>query len=434
MKWLITIERNKKYLGIRKGTNRPEIGVIEALDNCDIFEIDDFLPYFKLKDGRYVHGRSIEFNEDIQYRLLENRYYNNYPNLNQEILPIKTAEETRLMPDDYIRMLYDEFKDNYDIMGYPINYTGGKYIYIPKPLMNVIKPKEKDYIEKEIRLNEKAKELCAKGKELKRKSDYLGAIKMFDACLKLNTSYNKDVIDNMIVCFHKLKDYESEKRIAQLAFDIAPLDKYKEIINRNLPSTVLLSPKDYSITSIINLGQEFEKELHKNPEYTFRREDDPRYEMYLPETSLKKYKSIEKKFEKLHRRIKEIGAYFQKSIAEGKEHEKIGNVEAAVTIYEKIVSEGCFNIYPYDRLIIIYSKLKRKDDFKRILELGIEHFQSLEKRQWDYVQYLAEKYNAKDYLEKELNYNGKVSSWYPYVYLYQSYPIVEKWKKRLAKI
>lgn len=430
MKWLMIVEREKKYLGIRKGTNSPEIGIIEALDNCDVFEIDDFLPCFHLKDGRYVHGRITEFNENVQYQLLENRYYGNYPNIAQEIRPIKTAQETRLTPNDYIRMLYDEFSDNYDYFEYPINYTGGKYIYIPKLLMNVIKPKEKDSIDREL----EARKLCEKGKELKRKFDYLGAVEVFDSCLKLNTPYNKEAIDNMILCFHKLKDYESEKRIAQFAFDIAPLDRYKEILNRDLSSNVQLTPKDYSITSKINLGREYEKELRKNPEYTFRREDDPRYEMHLPETSQRKYESIKRKFEKLYRRIKEIVTYFQGAIAEGKEHEKFGNIEAAVTVYEKIISEGCFNTFPYDRLIVIYSKLKRKDDLRRILELSIEYFQSLEKKQWDYVQYLAEKYNAKNLLEEELNYNGKVGSWYPYVYLYQSYPIVEKWKERLAKM
>ena len=78
--------------------------------------------------------------------------------------------------------------------------------------------------------------------------------------------------------------------------------------------------------------------------------------------------------------------------------------------------------------------MKRKNDYLRILELSITHFEELEKRQWDYVQYLAQKYDAHDKLNEELECNGKVGSWYPFVNLYQKYPIVQKWKERLSKI
>jgi hypothetical protein len=112
--------------------------------------------------------------------------------------------------------------------------------------------------------------------------------------------------------------------------------------------------------------------------------------------------------------------YFHTSIKEAKDHEKLGNLESAVKIYEKLVAEGCYTTSPYDRLIVIYSKQKRRNDLKRLLELSIDHFLSLEKRQWEYVQYLADKYNAHDLLKEELKHNGKVGSWYPYIYLYQS--------------
>lgn len=429
------IERGHKYLGIKEGSCLPQIGVIESLDNCDVYDIDLFMNCFGIHEGRYVNKRKLDFREDVPYRLLVNKYYNCYSDLTQELKPIKTITETRLMPDDYIQMLYAELSEKYDIGGCNIKHSlGDKYVFIPKPLMRILKLKEKDLILKTDQIEERGKRIIAKAKELKRKSDYVGASRLLEECVKMNTCSTKEAVDLLLVCYHKLKDFKKEKELAKYAFDIAPLDKYLEILKRDLTSNDSLELKDYSITVGHNLGQEYEKELRKHPEYTFREHDDPRYELWFPNTSSERRKEVEDKFEVLYNRIREIEMYFHTSIKEAKDHEKLGNLESAVKIYEKLVAEGCYTTSPYDRLIIIYSKQKRRNDLKRLLELSIDHFLSLEKRQWEYVQYLADKYNAHDLLKEELKHNGKVGSWYPYIYLYQSYPIIEKWRSRLSKI
>lgn len=434
-KWLKVIKREPKYLGIKEGSCIPQIGVIESLDNCDVYDIDTFMNCFGIHEGRYVNKRKLDFREEMPYRLLVNKYYNCNPNLTQELKPIKTITETRLMSEDYIQMLYDELSDKYDSWGYNIRHgLGDKYVFIPKPLMRILKLKDKDLILKQDRLEERAKRILAKAKELKRKSDYVEASRLLEECVKMNTCSTKEAVDLLLVCYHKLKDFKKEKELAKYAFDIAPLDKYLEILRRDLTSNNSLDLKDYSLTMSHNLGQEYERELRKQPEYTFRELDDPRYELWLPNTPSERREEVEEKFEVLYNRIREIEMYFNTSIKNAQEHEKLGNLEVAVKIYERLVAEGCYKTSPYDRLIVIYSKQKRKNDLKRLLELSIDYFLSLEKRQWEYVQYLADKYDAHAYLKDELKRNGKVGSWYPFIYLYQPYPIIEKWRLRLSKI
>ena len=439
-KYLKVIPRLTKYLGIRNNTNRPVIGIIETLDNCDIYDLGLFIKSVKQDNGQYDRLTYANFNTELVYKQLEDKYYHTYPDLPCEIIPYKTVEDTKLQAQDYVQMLYDEFRETYDSFDLKIeHHLGEKYIYVPQKAIPFLRTRVgTTFVEKDDELEENAKKLLRRGKNFKREKKYQKAIDELSKCIELNTLSTKDAVDNILSCYRKINDSENERKVALYAYSIAPLETYKSIIDRLDGMQPSISSPDRNKTIVKNLGLEFEKETRKKPEYTFNHNDDPRYELKSPQLhkclSSKKIRSIENKFEKLYQRIGEIQYYFQSNIRQAKEHEAEGNLESAIGIYERLIAEGCYITTPYDRLIVLYSKMKRKNDYLRILELSITHFEELEKRQWDYVQYLAQKYDAHDKLNEELECNGKVGSWYPFVNLYQKYPIVQKWKERLSKI
>lgn len=60
--------------------------------------------------------------------------------------------------------------------------------------------------------------------------------------------------------------------------------------------------------------------------------------------------------------------------ATGIEAEKNGDINLAIALYEKNVSNGFVGSHPYQRLAIIYRKQKRYDDEIRVLECAIKAY------------------------------------------------------------
>ncbi|WP_025681659.1 hypothetical protein [Paenibacillus massiliensis] len=59
-----------------------------------------------------------------------------------------------------------------------------------------------------------------------------------------------------------------------------------------------------------------------------------------------------------------------------KELEKQGQIDKAIELYEANVNEGFEGNFPYDRLRIIYNKLKRQTDVIRVLEKAVYIFEN----------------------------------------------------------
>ena len=57
---------------------------------------------------------------------------------------------------------------------------------------------------------------------------------------------------------------------------------------------------------------------------------------------------------------------------DGKVAEKNGNIGLAIQLYEANVAEGFDGSHPYNRLAVIYHKMKRYDDEARVLKRAIE--------------------------------------------------------------
>lgn len=60
---------------------------------------------------------------------------------------------------------------------------------------------------------------------------------------------------------------------------------------------------------------------------------------------------------------------------EAKELESGGNLEEAARIYEKLIKDDKPDEYPYDRLMIIYRKLKKYKEELSIINKGIRVFE-----------------------------------------------------------
>ncbi|GGH46434.1 hypothetical protein GCM10008014_09100 [Paenibacillus silvae] len=60
----------------------------------------------------------------------------------------------------------------------------------------------------------------------------------------------------------------------------------------------------------------------------------------------------------------------------GKGYEKEGQLDKAIELYEANVNEGFEGNFPYDRLCIIYNKMNRYADVKRVLERAVYIFEN----------------------------------------------------------
>lgn len=90
----------------------------------------------------------------------------------------------------------------------------------------------------------------------------------------------------------------------------------------------------------------------------------------------------------------------------GRDLEKEGYVDNAIELYELNIEEGFDGNFPYDRLAIIYRKRKQYQDEIRVLEKGIEVFESLQR--FSPRQDIEPKLNKfKDRLSKALELSDK---------------------------
>ena len=82
--------------------------------------------------------------------------------------------------------------------------------------------------------------------------------------------------------------------------------------------------------------------------------------------------------------------------------------DKAVAIYERLIAEGIYTPTAYNRLIVLYSKSKRNNDLIRILQTGINFFETRKSSQAEYLRSLAKKYNAVEFFNQRLEGGGKL--------------------------
>jgi tetratricopeptide (TPR) repeat protein len=122
-----------------------------------------------------------------------------------------------------------------------------------------------------------------------------------------------------------------------------------------------------------------------------------------------------------------------KSLAKIAENE--GDYKKAIEAYEKLIIEECEDAEPYERLIVIYSKLKWKVEERRTIERAISFFTKLKEKQLDYTLNLAQKYGMK---MKALEYINQDKKIFYYGGAYELYnpqtSRLKKWTERLKRL
>lgn len=122
-----------------------------------------------------------------------------------------------------------------------------------------------------------------------------------------------------------------------------------------------------------------------------------------------------------------------KSLAKIAENE--GDYKKAIEAYEKLIIEECEDAEPYERLIVIYSKLKWKVEEKRTIERAISFFTELKEKQLDYTLKLAQKYEMKTKALDYINHNKKIFYYGGAYELYNPQTNrLKKWDERLKNL
>ena len=66
----------------------------------------------------------------------------------------------------------------------------------------------------------------------------------------------------------------------------------------------------------------------------------------------------------------------KETIRKAKEAEDEGDLEGAADFYEHVIKDEHADEYPFDRLMVIYRKLKRYKDELRVINSGIKSFEN----------------------------------------------------------
>lgn len=234
----------------------------------------------------------------------------------------------------------------------------------------------------------------------------------------------------LIHSYYSRKDKEGEKRIIELAIKHLPQrgnshHEYQKRLNNLSAKT-----QEYKLPTIAEIpqisikhGELYEEELFKLPEFNFYTEGSG-----LPISWYER--------EIVMQPIGDIIDYFKELIHEAELATSIKDYQKAAFIYEQIIAEKYWKPAPYDKLILIYSRAMLLDDEIRVLKLSIDHFTKLRAKRHLYIMALAEKYNALDYIEKKKKTTGRINYYYGWkgdICLYDSFPAIDKWIKRLEK-
>ncbi len=113
--------------------------------------------------------------------------------------------------------------------------------------------------------------------------------------------------------------------------------------------------------------------------------------------------------------------------------ENENNLKEAIEAYEKLVTEEYEDTEPYERLMIIYKKLRWGDHEKKIIKLAIEFFSNLKETQKNKALILADEFNMTAKALEYINNNKKIFYYGGAFELYNPFPVIKKWHQRLLK-
>ncbi len=231
----------------------------------------------------------------------------------------------------------------------------------------------------------------------------------------------------LMVLYAKKHDKTNELRIAKLAVEKFPDElEYKKRLEK-LTGT---QPKAiYPTSRVVFEGGEVVGDVFES----VIRNRIPEFDFYQSETghwAQNDFISFKRELEPVFR----LQQHFRSILDAAERFEADGDFEKACLCYEQLLFEKYYMPAPYDRLIKIYSRAKLKMAEKEVLSVSIDHFKALRESRYNYVEDLAEKYGALEFFSKRMEEGKKITYYMGCFELFNPFPIIEDWEKRLAKI
>ncbi len=226
-------------------------------------------------------------------------------------------------------------------------------------------------------------------------SVYLVAIEQGIMNSRLRLSDYEQCIDRVIVLYGKTR--QKDKLKAFLMEQISNYPDYRSIGNwkkrllklSNEQPVIELDPKDIRIYEPGNptLGKQIRDFRRSMPEFNFYFDLADNSDTYNYPTILTSEQTV---------KLREYRDMYNSAINRAKIAENTGDLKTAIEEYERLVAEEFEETKPYERLIVIYSRLRWTEHEKRILEQGISFFTKLREQQLRYVYRMAKKYGMYD--------------------------------------
>ena len=286
-----------------------------------------------------------------------------------------------------------------------------------------------------IDFRQKARELEKENKLQEAIVTYLQSIEEGEQSKRLKMSNYAFDIERVIILYSKTKQKDVLKRFLEEKISLYPdyrdtkkwAVRLSKLNNKKTDKTMPVTPNDIVLQKPSNptIGYKIDDFKNKMPEFNFY------YNMPIGTDTLSYNHNVS--FEYFNK-LREYREAFEtiKSLAKISENE--GDFKKAIEAYEKMIIEEYEGPEPYERLMIIYSKLKWIKEEKRIIEKAISFFTNLKNKQLKYVLLLAEKYDMKDKAMEYINTNKKIFYYGGAFELYNPQKRrFEKWKKRLEK-
>lgn len=339
--------------------------------------------------------------------------------------------------------LFDFFKpksQDFSIKISTSNENGGASDTLEKKLARIRqenKSWEQDF-KSLIRLRERAAQLEKSGKYSDAIEMYLRAICFGESSNQLNFSNYVHDVERVIVLYGKSKQKEEQRLFLKKVIGAYPdftetkkwivrLSKLEQDDSVNIKLGITHSDIKVQEPGCPTIGQKIQNFKDNLPEFNFYFD--------LPE-GMKTFEYLYLKKPVPFDRAVELRKYrdvFDTILSKAKIAENDNNLIVAIEAYEKLVVEEYEMKEPYERLMIIYRRLKWYDEEKRITMHAIHFFETLRKNQKEKTLNLAKKYGMENKALKYIEAGKRIQYYGGAFDLYNPYSIIEKWKKNLEK-
>ncbi len=290
-----------------------------------------------------------------------------------------------------------------------------------------------------INLREEATDLDKLGKHSEALKIFQDSIAYGENSERLNLNNYAHDIERVIILLGKTKQDEKQKVFLENVIEKYPdstdIDKWKirlsKITAKNSEKIdVEITPNDINAPTpdYPTLGGKYQKFKDSLPEFNFYYDMPNGMETY---EYLSVYSPVSFEKSKILREFRES---FKSILSEAQIAENQNNYKNAIEINLKLIAENYDGKEPFERLIIIYNKLKWKDQTIEIIEKAIGYFEMLKESQKNKVILIAKKYGMENKALEYINANKKIQYYGGVFDLYNPYPIIDKWKEKLEKI